>query len=288
MPGLITFLSDYGHAGGYVAACEAVIATLAPAARVLHVTHEIALGDVGEGAQVLARVAPLGPVAVHLAVVDPGVGTSRRSLILHADRGDYLVGPDNGLLLSAAAALGGIVTAWSLDPQRLRTQAGLPAHFPATFHGRDLFAPATALLDRGLLPPLLAEPVDATTLTSLPAVRVAYESGTVVATVVEIDRFGNVALAVSLDEVALPGARVEVEVDSDPSSRWPARVVRTYAELHPGELGLYQDSWGNAALTLNGASAGELLAADRGAMIRLIPSEMAAPESGPGHAGSAA
>ena len=176
---------------------------------------------------------------------------------MHADRGDYLVGPDNGLLLSAAAALGGVVTAWSLDPQRLRTQAGLPAHFPATFHGRDLFAPATALLDRGLLPPLLAEPVDAATLDVPPGGdRVAYESGTVVATVVEVDRFGNVALAVSLDEVALPGAHVDVEVDSDPSSRWPARVVRTFAELQPGELGLYQDSWGNAALTLNEASAG--------------------------------
>ena len=168
MSGLITFSSDYGHAGGYVAACEAVIATLDPSARVLHITHEIAVGDVGEGAQVLARVAPLGPIAVHLAVVDPGVGTSRRPLVVHADRGDYLVGPDNGLLLPAAAALGGVVTAWSLDPHRLRTQAGLPAHFPATFHGRDLFAPATALLDRGLLPPLLAEPVDAATLTSLP------------------------------------------------------------------------------------------------------------------------
>jgi S-adenosylmethionine hydrolase len=284
MPGFITFLSDYGHAGGYVAACEAVIATLAPAARVLHVTHEIAVGDVGEGAQVLARVAPLGPVAVHLAVVDPGVGTSRRPLILHTDRGDYLVGPDNGLLLPAAAALGGVVTAWSLDPARLRIQAGLPAHFPATFHGRDLFAPATALLDRGLLPPLLAEAVDAAALASLPAVTAVYQSGTVIASVVEVDRFGNVALAVSLDEVALPGAFVDVDVDSDPTSRWPARVVRTFAELHPGELGLYQDSWGHAALTLNDASAAELLAADRGATVRLVPVDAAARESGAGPA----
>jgi S-adenosylmethionine hydrolase len=237
------------------------------------------VGDVGEGAQVLARVAPLGPVAVHLAVVDPGVGTSRRPLIVHADRGDYLVGPDNGLLLPAAAALGGVVTVWSLDPQRLRIQAGLPAHFPATFHGRDLFAPATALLDRGLLPPLLAEAVDQATLTSLPAATAAYEGEAVVASVVEVDRFGNVALAVSLDEVALPGAYVEVEVDSDPASRWPARVVRTFAELQPGELGLYQDSWGYAALTLNDASAAELLAADRGAVVRLVPVGVAARDS---------
>jgi S-adenosyl-L-methionine hydrolase (adenosine-forming) len=288
MSGLITFLSDYGHAGGYVAACEAVIATLAPAARVLHVTHEIAVGDVGEGAQVLARVAPLGPVAVHLAVVDPGVGTSRRPLIVHVDRGDYLVGPDNGLLLPAAEALGGIVSTWSLDLQRLRTQAGLPAHFPATFHGRDLFAPATALLHRGLLPPLLAEPLDAATLATLPATPVLYESGVVVAWVVEVDRFGNVALGVSLDEVALPGTHVDVEVDSDPDSRWPARVVRTYAELRLGELGLYQDSWGNAALTLNGASAGELLAADRGAKVRLIPGGVAARDSASDRVGETA
>ena len=104
---MITFLSDFGWCGGYVAACEATIARVSPSARVLHVSHEVPVGDVAAGALVLARVAPLCPEAVHLAVVDPGVGTARRPVALAAARGDLLVGPDNGLLIDAAEALGG-------------------------------------------------------------------------------------------------------------------------------------------------------------------------------------
>ena len=97
----VTFLTDFGWGGGYVAACEATIVRVHPSARVLHISHEVPVGDVGTGALVLARVAPLYPVAVHLAVVDPGVGTARRPLALSASRGDWLVGPDNGLLVDA-------------------------------------------------------------------------------------------------------------------------------------------------------------------------------------------
>ena len=151
--GIVTFLSDFGWNGGYVATCEAVVVRVQPHARVLHISHEVAVGDVAAGSLVLERVAPFYPPAVHLAVIDPGVGTGRRPLALTTTRGDALAGPDNGLLPAAADALGGLSGAWLLDRDKVRSAAGLPGgRVSSTFHGRDLFAPAAALLSRGVDP----------------------------------------------------------------------------------------------------------------------------------------
>lgn len=269
----VTFLSDFGVRGGYVAACEAVMAALTPAARVLHLSHEVGMGDVREGSLILARVAPLGPVAVHLAVVDPGVGTSRRALAVQAERGDFLVGPDNGLLTPAITALGGAAAAWSLDPERVRRHAGLPPGGASrTFHGRDLFSPATALLAQGLPGSLLGEPIEAEGLVRLaPPVVERTSEGVIRAEVLEIDRFGNIALGLAVEGLAEPDQDLCVQVEGEPDSGWRARRVYTYADLEPGELGLLEDSWGQASLSLNGASAAELLAARRRAFISLAP-----------------
>ena len=105
---------------------------------------------------------------IHLAVVDPGVGTSRRPLALSTARGDLLVGPDNGLLIDAGVALGGIVAAWDLDMGKIRSNAGLPPErVSTTFHGRDLFAPASALLAAGVEPLSLGSPLDVASLVRL-------------------------------------------------------------------------------------------------------------------------
>ena len=144
----------------------------------------------------LARVAPLTPPAVHLAVVDPGVGTERRPLALQTNRGDLLVGPDNGLLGPAATALGGVVSAWRLIPERVRLTASLPANgLSSTFHGRDLFAPAAALLACGSPMAVLAEPIPAESLTTLAPALLERLPDAVRTEVVEVDRFGNVALS---------------------------------------------------------------------------------------------
>jgi len=268
---LITFLSDFGWQGGYVAACEAILAAVCPHARVLHVSHEVALGDVRDGATTLARVAPLGPPAVHLAVVDPGVGTERRPLALQTKRGDLLVGPDNGLLGPTAEALGGVVSAWCLIPDRVRLTASLPANgLSYTFHGRDLFAPAAALLACGSPLAMLAEPVPSGSLATLAPALLERLPGALRTEVVEVDRFGNVALSLNLESIGLAADTVIVQVEGEPDPTWTARVVRTFADLKPGELGLLQDSWGHAGLTLNTASAAELLGARRGSVIRLV------------------
>ncbi|MCZ7663939.1 MAG: SAM-dependent chlorinase/fluorinase [Thermoleophilia bacterium] len=267
---LITFLSDYGRDDGYDSACEAVLASLSPATRVLHVSHGVDVGDIRDGATILSRVAPLGPPAVHLAVIDPGVGTSRRPVAVCAERGDVLVGPDNGLLMPALATLGGATTAWDLDPVRVRSQAGLPpGQLSHTFHGRDLFAPAAALLANGRPPALLGSAIDPSSLVRLPEPRLERDDGHIRAEVIEIDRFGNVALCLSLDQLPEGLRHLEVQVVDEPDVFWNLHVVTTFSDLQPGELGMLQDSWGHASLALNGASAAEVLGARLGGMVHL-------------------
>ncbi len=270
----VTFLTDFGTAGGYVAACEATIVRISRDARVFHISHEVPVGDVAAGALVLARVAPLYPESVHLAVVDPGVGTVRRALALSTARGDYLVGPDNGLLLDAAEALGGLTGGWALDAARVRTTAGLPAGgVSSTFHGRDLFSPATALLASGSDPASLGDPLDPVTLVRLEPRSAARVDGGVTAPIIEIDRFGNIGLGADFEGLTsgAEGSLFLVEVEDDGAPEWTARLARTYGDLRPGELGLIQDSWGQAALTLNGASAAQCLGVGLGAMVTLTP-----------------
>lgn len=281
----ITFLSDFGWGGGYVAACEATIARLCPEARVFHISQEVPVGDVAAAALVLARVTPLYPRAVHLAVVDPGVGTNRRPLALSTARGDFLVGPDNGLLLDAGDALGGLTGGWTLDMAGVRTAAGLPLEgISNTFHGRDLFAPASALLACGADPSLLGRPLDLATLARLTSIPPRPTDGGIAATVIEIDRFGNVGLGLRFVDVPSGGGapnaasgpeaadgRFFVGVAGEGAPEWTARVVTTYGDLAAGELGLIRDSWGQAALALNGASAAEFLGVRRGTIVALTP-----------------
>jgi len=267
---LVTLLTDFGLEGGYVAACEAVIASVEPRARILHLSHQVAVGDIRGGALILRRSTPLCPIAVHVAVVDPGVGTARRPLALQTSRGDIFVGPDNGLLVPGADALGGLETAWVLDPSLVRQTAGLSATgYSSTFHGRDLFAPAAGLLSRGVLPGTLGKQVEADSLARLPDPAWARTEDGLTAEVTEVDRFGNVELAASFDQLEVAGPSVVVEVEGEDLLPWEARIVDTFGQLEAGELGVFRDSWGCLALALNGASAAQLLTVERGMTVRL-------------------
>src|SRR5581483_121446 len=109
----LTFITDYGLEDGFVAACHVVAARIAPGIRIIDITHLVPPGDVRRGAAVLAQTIPYLPPAVHVAVVDPGVGTARRGVAVEAG-GSVLIGPDNGLLSWAVAAVGGATRAWQL------------------------------------------------------------------------------------------------------------------------------------------------------------------------------
>src|SRR3954471_811077 len=135
----ISFLTDYGHADEFVGVCHGVMQRIAPGVVIVDVTHSVPRHDVTRGALTLANAMPFLPKGVHVAVVDPGVGSKRRALALRCHDGNVLVGPDNGLLQPAAAASGGIVEALDLSDTPFRLDP-----VSATFHGRDLFAPVGA------------------------------------------------------------------------------------------------------------------------------------------------
>jgi S-adenosyl-L-methionine hydrolase (adenosine-forming) len=185
----ISFTTDYGLEDGFVAACSGVIARIAPAVRILHITHQVPPQDIRRAALVLAQTAPYLPPAIHLAVVDPGVGTPRRAIVIVTAEA-LLVGPDNGLLIPAAEALGGIHRAHQLTNPRYQLST-----VSTTFHGRDIFAPAAAHLATGVLPEHLGPAIEPRTLIRLPDPKVRATQGKFTTEILSADRFGNLQLA---------------------------------------------------------------------------------------------
>jgi S-adenosylmethionine hydrolase len=245
---VITFLSDYGHADEFVGVCHAVIARRCPPARIIDLTHGIARHDVRAGALALRAALPYCPRgAVHLAVVDPGVGTSRRAVLLRCEANDStFVGPDNGLLWPATTALGGVSEAYDIGGSSERLEP-----VSKTFHGRDLFAPVAAAVAAGIPPSELGVALAPAELVRLEPSQPRRDGSRVIAHVVSIDAFGNVAL--DLDPADL-GERAELRL-----ARTTVPFVGSFAELAPGELLAYRDSRGAIALAVNGGSAAQRL-----------------------------
>jgi S-adenosylmethionine hydrolase len=265
---LIAFASDYGLTDEFVGVCKAVMLGLAPEARILDVGHEIPAHDVRAGALMLVRAVQYLPDdCVVVAVVDPGVGTSRRLLGVEV-AGGILLGPDNGLLAPAVAMAGGARSVVSLDNPDYQLAAPGP-----TFAGRDVLAPAAGHLAAGVPLAALGTPVDPATLVpglvSLPEVR---DDGTIAGEVWWVDRFGNCQLNVDPDELATAGvgegARVEVQVTGEVRA---ARWVRTYADAKPSELVLLVDSYGLLSLALDRESAAARLRLKPGSAVTLVP-----------------
>ncbi|WP_233558750.1 SAM hydrolase/SAM-dependent halogenase family protein [Micromonospora radicis] len=260
---VVSLTTDYGLADGFVAACHGTIARLAPRLRVIDVTHLVPPGDVRRGATVLAQTTPYLPYGVHVAVVDPGVGTARRGIAL-ATAGGLLVGPDNGLLLDAADALGGVDQAVELTNPRW-----LAPRVSATFHGRDVFAPVAARLAVGAPLPEAGPAVDPSTLVRLPEPVVRPEPHGFVAEVLTVDHFGNVQLAAPADLLAALPARLRVRPAGDRTGGHRAVHGRTFADVPVGALLAHVDSAGRVALSVNGGRAAELLSAVPGTLLRV-------------------
>jgi S-adenosyl-L-methionine hydrolase (adenosine-forming) len=259
-PRPITFLSDYGYEDEFAGVCRAVIAQIAPGAPVIDLTHGIGPQGVRQGGLALARALPFCPPGVHLAVVDPGVGTDRRALAVRSgDAGSseerLLVGPDNGLLAPALGRLGGAAEAVDLARSPFRLEP-----VSATFHGRDLFAPVAAHLAIGATLAEAGEPIEPDSLVPLQLPQPRVEADRVVAHALGSDRFGNVALDLDGESLAdgplVPGGGLEVRA---PDGRFEARWARTFAEVERGDVLLYEDSSGALALAVNGGSAAGLL-----------------------------
>jgi S-adenosylmethionine hydrolase len=261
---IVTFLSDFGLQDDFVGTCHGVIKRIAPEAEILDITHGIRPGRILQGALTLANTLPYMPVGVHLAVVDPGVGSSRRPLALRDTEGRIYVGPDNGLLLPAADRAG-VVDAHELANPDYALHPVSP-----TFHGRDLFAPAAAHVTLGVPLAELGPPIAVDALVRLEVPDPAVEPSRLRATVLGVDRFGNVALNLAraqLDDVGIvPGTRVELTARGQ---HYFAVVARTFADAPRGELILYEDSYHNLAVAVSRGSAAALLGVEEGDALQI-------------------
>jgi S-adenosyl-L-methionine hydrolase (adenosine-forming) len=262
---IVTFLTDFGLQDDFVGTCHGVIATIAPEARVLDITHGLRPGHVLQGALVLANTLPYMPAGVHLAVVDPGVGSSRRALALRDREGRLYVGPDNGILLPAAERFGGVAAGHELANAEYSLQP-----VSRTFHGRDLFAPAAAHLAAGVALDALGPPIDPDALVRLELPEPEVGHNRIRAVAVVVDRFGNVALNLRrdhLDDLQLAaGTRVEL---TSRGERFYAVSARTFGDAPRGSLILYEDSYGSLALAVSQGSAAQLLRLEEGTEIVL-------------------
>ncbi len=240
LPPLITLTTDFGQADGYVGTMKGVMLARAPEARLVDLSHEIAPQDVPGGAFVLWRAYRyFPPGTVHLAVVDPGVGTARRALVLETAQGRF-VGPDNGLFSLVlrevvAEAVGwkgtlpDVPAVWHPDfdlvaAWRGEARAGLPRAYAlnnpaywlagpsATFHGRDIFAPVAAHLAAGVPPEQVGAPVSLESLALLPALTPTLRPGAVEGRVIAVDRFGNLITNIAAGLLSALGPAQEVRV----------------------------------------------------------------------------
>jgi S-adenosylmethionine hydrolase len=242
-----------------------VIKRIAPDVEVIDITHGIPPQHVLQGALVLANTLPYMPVGVHVAIVDPGVGGDRKPLALKGADGRVYVGPDNGLLLVAAERLGGVVEA-----VEIAERAYMLEPVSHTFHGRDIFSPAAAHLVAGVELGQLGPAVDPGEFRRLEVPEPVIGETRIRATVLYIDRFGNVALNLNAEQVSRvgidPGARVEVEVGFE---RYFAFAARTFADARTGDIVLYEDAYANIALAINGGSAAQMFSVRVGDELRL-------------------
>jgi S-adenosylmethionine hydrolase len=262
----LTFLTDYGLEDGFTAACHGVAAQIAPQIPVVDITHLIPGGDVRRGAAVLAQTIPYFPPAVHVAVVDPGVGTDRRGIAVAA--GDaILVGPDNGLLSWAVAAQGGATAACQLTNGELWLHPVSP-----TFHGRDIFMPVAARLAAGADLASAGTEIEIDDLVTLPPPASRVLDGKAEGEVLTVDTFGNVQLSISAADAASIGIRYGRSVVIRCGRRLLTVPYReTFGSVAPGELVAFADGSGMVSLAVNSGDAAQRLGLPPGAHVSLSP-----------------
>jgi len=272
----ISFMTDFGVGSSAPSVCRGVMLDIAPDARLVDVTHAIRHFALRDGAFLLARSVPYFPVGVHVAVVDPGVGTARRPIALKAARGDLLVGPDNGLLVPAARALGGIVAARALENRAL----WLPS-VSHTFHGRDIFSPVGAHLAGGAPFESVGPELGVDEVVQLELPMATPRDGGLDTSVLLIDAFGNCRLAGETSDLVTAFGEMEHGRAFDlvlparrahAAARIPVPWVLTFGEVPIGSPLLFEDAdYAGPALAINLGSAADVLGLELDTPIRLEP-----------------
>ena len=271
----IVLLTDFGTSDTYVGQVKAVLTARAPGAPLIDLTHEVSPYAIDEGAWLLETALPFLPApAVVLAVVDPGVGSERLPIAVRASaHGDpsaarYLVGPDNGLLSGAAppdarpSAPGPCPTPPGLDVRSIENPEARLATVSATFHGRDLFAPAAAHIavtgHHETLGPTREE------LTVLPPFAGRAEGTTIRGTVIHVDRYGNLVTTIRKEQLLQ-------DFTLDINGSVIEHMVRTFSDAPPGALACHVDSSGFLAIAEREGNAAASTGAARGDAVVLTP-----------------
>jgi S-adenosylmethionine hydrolase len=262
MQPLITLLTDFGMADGYAGIMKGVICGIAPSARIVDISHQVAAQDVRGGALVLRSAVPFFPRgSIHVAVVDPGVGSARAPIVIATDAAIF-VGPDNGLLAPAVAAQGGPYRCWRIENPPYRRAA-----VSRTFHGRDVFAPAAAHLAVGARPEDVGPRQETIEPLTLPQSQCS--AAGLRGEVIYVDHFGNLISNISADDLksfATAGLSVSINDVSD------VPLVSAYAQGAPSAALAIINSWGLLEIAVRDGNAARHLGASAGTPVTVTRS----------------
>ncbi len=256
---LITLLTDFGTDDAFVGIMKGVMLRINPDARFVDLTHTLPPQQIIAAALLLRSAVGFFPDGtIHLVVVDPGVGSSRRPILIETERGS-LVGPDNGVLWPAAAGMG-------RHTARLLANDAFFLHpLSQTFHGRDVFAPAAAHLSRGVRPEEFGPALDDVTTLALPLPR--REGAVVTGEVLHVDHFGNLITNVGADVVRrFPAQVVSVSINDTPIGA----PLAAYSAAPDGALLAVVGSWGTLEIAVRNGNAAKMLAAGAGTPVTVV------------------
>lgn len=262
---LISLTTDFSTRSEAVGVMKAVILKICPEARILDVCHHIERFNLREGAWTLGAAVSYLPKGIHVGVIDPGVGTERRGIIIETKRGDFLVGPDNGILIPAAERLEGIVKAVEIKEEKYLQKPIAPS-----FHGRDVFASVAAYLARSVSIEKFGPELNEKELVEAPYKKGELKKGALEGEVLHIDGFGNCATNISSELLKVIDLKKgEFALIKLSRKEFKLRVLDTFGETMIGEGMLMDDTYGRIALSVNQQSAAENYSIKIGDIIRI-------------------
>ncbi len=244
---IITFTSDFGWMSQGIGIMKGVALGINPDANVVDITHEVKGFDIMHGARTMECLAAM-PAGYHVCVVDPGVGTKRKPIIIKTGRGDYLVGPDNGVLIPAAGRfLGGIERAVEITNEEYMKKPVSPI-----FHGRDVFTPAAAWLSKGVPVSDFGPELDRKKLVKAPYGEAKVSNGKIEGMIIHVNHFGSLFVNVRREDFYGSGIKYGDRVTLRfGKKRVRARLLRTFGEVPGGKPVLIPDDYGRMEIALN-------------------------------------
>ena len=259
---VITLLTDYGRTDSYVAEVKGAILKINPEATIIDVSHDVGNYDISSGAFHMTRASPYFPEGtIHVGVVDPGVGSSRKGIIIKA-KNMWFVGPDNGLMAPAADRIG-FEQAWEITNLEM-----LPRKVSDVFDGRDVFGPTGALLSKGVSPDRIGTKIDE--IIRLPYYQPEIDEDVIYGNVIHIDGFGNTVTNITYETLESAGidseALFKLTVDD---KKYTVPYVRRFSAVEKGELLVLIAGGGYLEISVNQGNAGKLLGLSEGTKIKL-------------------